>query len=74
MKSIFVLLHNYKEAKSAIDNVGVFNLINEWRAHNLLYKLGIEKDRTKSVDLNTDNSWYIKVLYTILSIFYTCYS
>ena len=46
------------------------SLINEWRVHNLLYSLGISKERTQSVDLNQSQSTMCKILYTILSPFY----
>lgn len=46
------------------------SLIREWRSHNLLYSLHIERDRTKDVDLNIGQKWYYKVCYFILSIFY----
>mgnify|MGYP003296888632 CR=1 FL=1 len=44
--------------------------IREWKAHNLLYKLGLFKSRTKSVDLNENESWFKRLGYFILSIFY----
>lgn len=44
--------------------------MNEWRAHNLLYSMGIEKERTRSVDLSINESWYKKIGYFILSLFY----
>lgn len=45
------------------------SLINEWRTRNLLYTLGISKDHTKDIDLNT-NPWYIDIMYTLLSPWY----
>lgn len=54
----------------AIKGRSVSSMIREWRAHNLLYSLGILKDRTGSVDLNTGQSWYIKALYFIISPLY----
>lgn len=45
----------------------LFSMVNEWRVHNLLYSLGILRDRVGSVDLNTNQPWYVKLLYTILS-------
>lgn len=44
------------------------SLIAEWRAHNRLYRLGIEKDRTRSVDLNYPLKWYVELAYRILGI------
>ena len=45
-------------------------MLCEWRAHNLLHKLKYETDRTRSVDLNNDNKWYITLGYIGLSLFY----
>lgn len=34
----------------------VKSYLREWQAHNLLYKLGLFKERTKDVDLNINES------------------
>ena len=44
--------------------------INEWRAHNLLFKWGIAPHRTKDVDLNEDESSTRKLGYLLLSLLY----
>ena len=44
--------------------------LNEWKTHNLLYNIGIAKDRTGSVDINDDAIFLARAAYTILSIFY----
>ena len=43
--------------------------IQEWKAHNVLYNLGICKERTKSVDLNENENKIRKFGYFILSLF-----
>ena len=43
-------------------------LVKEWVVHNRLYKLNISRDRTKDVDLEYKQKWYLKVLYSILGI------
>lgn len=43
--------------------------IKEWKAHNVLYKWGIEPDRTKDVDLNEDETLLRRICYSLLSIF-----
>lgn len=48
----------------------IAGMIIEWRAHNMLYFLHISRDRTKSVDLNTDIKACSKIAYFILSLFY----
>lgn len=50
-----------------------FSLINEWRAHNLLYTFGLFKKRTKDVDMEEPIKWYLEVIYFILSLFYISY-
>ena len=58
---------------SAIRKRHRFSMINEWRAHNLLYALHIKRERTKSVDLNINQGFLIKVAYTLLSACYMRY-
>lgn len=43
--------------------------VNEWRAHNLLYKLGIMRERTGTTDIAQNESLIRRIGYTILSIF-----
>jgi hypothetical protein len=45
------------------------SLVSEWRAHNLLYWLGVEKDRTVHCDLNNETS-IRRVLYFLGSLVY----
>lgn len=37
----------------------------EWAAHNLLYNLGIKRDKTKDCDLNFTNEWYMRIAYAV---------
>lgn len=54
----------------AIKKRSIFGMITEWRAHNLLFALKIQRDRTRSVDLELNQSWWKKVGYFVLSILY----
>ena len=69
MKRILMLI------KCASFNRGIFysrkekSWIREWKAHNILYKLGIKKERTSSVDLNENESILRRFGYFILSLF-----
>lgn len=54
----------------AIRQRSIAGMIIEWRAHNLLYALGIHRDRTGSVDLNSDVKPLYKIGYFVLSMFY----
>lgn len=59
-----------KFPESSINKRSNFSMINEWRSRNLLYALGIHPDRTKHVDLNTNNSIWMKIGYFIGSMIY----
>ena len=43
--------------------------ICEWKAHNALYQRNYEKERTRSVDLNEDESFFRRFCYFFLAIF-----
>lgn len=45
------------------------SLCTEWCAHNFLYSLGIARRRTKDVDLNVPQRWWVKVGYFIVGGF-----
>lgn len=67
-----------RKFKSALDSIearhpelliwqrSTFSLCREWAVHNLLFNLGIKKERTKDVDLNFPQKWYICIGYAIL--------
>ena len=75
MKGILTeIRHEVSENDMAIHNRSIFSMINEWRVHNLLYSLNIQRNRTRSVNLNTGQPWYVVALYTILSPFYLHFS
>lgn len=40
----------------------------EWKSHNVLYKLGIKKIKTKDTDLCITEYWYRRLGYFIISI------
>lgn len=70
MKNILnILRQNSNKTNSVIHSLTNFNMINEWRSHNLCYDLHILRSRTKDVDLNK-NSFLIKIIYFIVSLFY----
>ena len=62
--------------KGAAQNRGIIyprsnkSLIREWKAHNVLYFLGIKRNRTRSVDLNQNESVFRRIGYFVLSLFY----
>jgi hypothetical protein len=73
MKQILKLIKAASELDSddrAISKRNLFGMINEWRVHNLLYKLHISRERTSDVDLDVNQPWQLKVLYTLFSPLY----
>lgn len=46
------------------------SLVNEWRAHNLLYDLHLFRSHTRDVDLDWPARWYTEAAYAILSFLY----
>lgn len=74
MESIIYYIKREASDDMAINKRNISSMIYEWRTHNLLYSLGILRDRVKSVDLNTGQPWYIKALYAIISPFYFNFS
>ena len=43
--------------------------VKEWLAHNVMYSIGISRDRTVSVDLDENESWWRLLLYALISLF-----
>lgn len=74
MRSLIYYMRGNAPKEYAIRRRSVTGMIHEWRVHNLLYELGLFRSRTKDVDLNTDQSWYAKVLYFIISPLYFHFS
>lgn len=61
------IVTNYPYNK-VVENRSLKSMYNEWVAHNNLYKLGLWKSHTISVDLNYPQEWYINMIYKLLSI------
>lgn len=74
MESIIYYIKGEASDDMAINKRNISSMIYEWRTHNLLYSLGILRDRVKDVDLNTNQPWYVKALYFVLSPFYLHFS
>ena len=70
MKFILYKIRDKVSKDKAIHSRSISSMVNEWSAHNLLYNLGIQMYRTKDVDLNITQPWYIKVGYFLLSPIY----
>ena len=70
MVNILKKIRNTCDNSYAIHKRSIFSMVNKWRVHNLLYFLHIKRKLTGTVDLNISQSIFIKIVYTLLSIFY----
>lgn len=57
----------------AIQYRSMAGMVIEWRAHNLLYALGIRCRRSRSVSFDYPRKWYAKIGYFALSCVYLRY-
>ena len=69
MRRILGAINEDSNCGDAIRRLSMATMVREWRAHNLLYALGIARKRTKDVDLN-ENPWYLRLGYFVLSLMY----
>ena len=58
-----------KSYDKPVTQQSIFIMVAEWRAHNLLYWLNIEKDRTAHANIYINN-WWNKLAYAVEAIFY----
>ena len=70
MVNVLKKIRNTCDDSYAIHKRSIFGMVNEWRVHNLLYFLHIKRRRTGTVDLNVNQSIWVKIAYTLLSVFY----
>lgn len=70
-------IKSIKEMKEILNNIpilrdhrSIISCLHEWRAHNLLYALGIYRNHTMHTDFNFEVKWYEKIVYFILSLLY----
>lgn len=70
MKSILRQIQMPNFSNYACDRRTIKSMVREWCSHNLLYDLGLWKDRTRDVDLNYPTKWYEDVGYFVLSLLY----
>lgn len=69
MRGLLVLLRVKAPDCALVNDIPLKTMIREWRAHNLLYALHIQRERTRDVDLN-EESWWRKACYAVLSLMY----
>ena len=42
------------------------NIKREWGVHNLMYSLGIKREKTADVDLEYEPKWYMNLFYGVV--------
>lgn len=48
----------------------VKSLVNEWKVHNAFYNRGWSVNRTKDVDFEYNQNWFMTLLYAIASVIF----
>jgi len=61
--TIEFLNDNHITMDTPFNHRSICSMLSEWKTHNNLYKLNYERDRTKSVDLNYPQKWYMSIVY-----------
>lgn len=70
MKNILTQISLPNFSNYACDKRTIKSMIQEWCVHNLLYNLGVFKKKTKDVDFEYPQKWYVKIGYIILAPLY----
>ena len=66
MKEVIETIRQYSRIYNRTD----FQLLSEWRGHNLLYDLNYETVKTKDVNFNPDILWHEDCIYKIMYFLY----
>ena len=61
-----VIRYNHPTCRLWKRSIG--SLRREWAAHNLAYFLGINREKTASVDLDYEPRWYHRLLYGVVGM------
>lgn len=64
-----VLHQLFNEYPQVLKHRSAQSFINEWKAHNILYQKDIEQERTKDVDFELKQKWYLKIAYWFIAHF-----
>lgn len=68
MKYVLKYIMEKVPSDHPVKQMKMTQMVLEWSAHNLLYKLHYKPDRTKSIDLNVSESRMHKIGYFLLGI------
>ena len=70
MKEILNIIRKWATEKGFSYKRTVSSWITEWKAHNILHSIGLERQRSGSVDLNENERKVILLSYQVLAKFY----
>ena len=70
MKAILEIIREEATNRGFTYKRSVSSWLREWKAHNLLSDRDIEFSRTSSVDVNEGETFFRRLAYFILSLFY----
>lgn len=64
-QSVLSLIKREYPGNKVLENRSVKSMEREWCVHNWCYAHGIAKERTRSVDLNWPQRWWVKAIYAV---------
>ena len=64
-------LNEMKDMGTSVTVRPINSCLREWKAHNILYKFGLFKKRTKDTDLNYNESWFRRAGYYIICLLFS---
>lgn len=69
MMNILYNIMNQESLNWPVFQRKVKGMVEEWRAHNILYNFGLFRSHTQTVDLEADQKWFFKIIWKILGSF-----
>lgn len=64
-QGVLSLIKREYPGNKVLENRSVKSMEREWCVHNWCYAHGIAKERTRSVDLNWPQRWWVKAIYAV---------
>lgn len=65
--------HNFESEIGVFRNRSQFSMKMEWAVHNFCYAIGYERERTKDVDLDYPQKWYVRIGYAVVGVLVWCF-
>lgn len=71
MKSIILSLKREAVSESTVNKINTYSILHKWKTYNLIYSLGVLRNKVKNITISIDQTWTAKVSYFIISLFYS---